>query len=862
MPFQNRVLEKLFKGVLQNESVEFSHDLIDRSRIDQAVNDLPMPLSERQKDALYNAWQNEISYIQGPPGTGKSYTIVAIMLSALSLRKKVLLVSQKKAAIDVVRRKLEEFLGENCVIYVGAESQDRKKLQSFIEEKLAEVNAHNFEDKIERRKKDIGRLYEEIESQKKDLSRYINELKEYLDSENRFYQENKKYLEKRDNFSAVFGEDDAKQIHLKEDRINDSVAAWLTENIKKFKQICSLESHPKRKDIIYMRRFYKRCIQELNADKDRFPRDRTQRVDLYLELLLNLNRFYAEALAWERKVNPDLTQIRKVIQQTENDLLAKKKDHIKQWVEQKFIIKLEDCKNIADEFKKLLKWTNENKILEAMRGIDYPQLTTIFPLWAGEIKDLGRFLPFQAEMFDLVIVDEASQVNIAEIIPAFYRGKSFCVVGDEKQLGLNAAGLFALNRKFETLSWNRYFAGLNPTISYERAQEKALIVSKSSILDLIINEDNHFRIPKVTLNEHFRSMPQLARFTSQTFYDDNLLIMTEVGRNVNKVCFEAIRTGGERQSNAKLVPEEIDQLIETLKALICENSYLQPPLDQHGFSHRNKPTIGVLSFLTQQRDAIRARLQEEFDAEEWNTYQLFVGTPEEFQGNERNIIIITLGLDGSNRWAKGHYENPNRLNVATSRAINYTYLIYGGMPSTADLLRRYLRHFGYQVSQDSLVEPPVEPETVLDNRLNWKFDESKLESEFEFKVLEYLRDFVQHYDADHLKLYNQVESCKKRLDFVIFNANNQECCAIEVDGVHHFTDSGSYSESHLTRIEILQRAGWKIVHVPYHKWYKKGWLCDRDDSEFCQTIEALYNDLRSALAIAPQSISSNITLTN
>jgi len=40
-----------------------------------------------------------------------------------------------------------------------------------------------------------------------------------------------------------------------------------------------------------------------------------------------------------------------------------------------------------------------------------------------------------------VIVDEASQVNIAEIIPAFYRGARICVVGDDKQLGLNAAGV-------------------------------------------------------------------------------------------------------------------------------------------------------------------------------------------------------------------------------------------------------------------------------------------------------------------------------------------------------------------------------------------------------------------------------------
>jgi superfamily II DNA or RNA helicase len=139
MPFQNQVLKKLFKGILQDESIEFNKNLINRSSIDEAVNYLPLPLSERQKDALYNAWQSEISYVQGPPGTGKSYTIIAIMISAVLLSKKVLFVSQKKAAIDVVRRKLEDFLGENAVIYVGAESQERKHLQAYIAEKSRQL---------------------------------------------------------------------------------------------------------------------------------------------------------------------------------------------------------------------------------------------------------------------------------------------------------------------------------------------------------------------------------------------------------------------------------------------------------------------------------------------------------------------------------------------------------------------------------------------------------------------------------------------------------------------------------------------------------------------------------------------------
>ncbi|MBK7042112.1 MAG: hypothetical protein IPH46_17090 [Bacteroidetes bacterium] len=60
------------------------------------------------------------------------------------------------------------------------------------------------------------------------------------------------------------------------------------------------------------------------------------------------------------------------------------------------------------------------------------------PFWTAEIKNLGQLFPLQHDLFDLIIVDEASQVNLAEILPAFYRGKNICIVGDHKQLSLKA----------------------------------------------------------------------------------------------------------------------------------------------------------------------------------------------------------------------------------------------------------------------------------------------------------------------------------------------------------------------------------------------------------------------------------------
>src|SRR6266705_5900044 len=125
MPFENPLLAKLLEGILEGQPVDFRKDLIPRDEVLKAIDLQPIPLSRRQRDAVFRAWTHEVSYIQGPPGTGKSHTITAIMLAALFLNKRVLLVSHKKPAIDVVYAKLKTFLGLCSVIYTTNESNQR-----------------------------------------------------------------------------------------------------------------------------------------------------------------------------------------------------------------------------------------------------------------------------------------------------------------------------------------------------------------------------------------------------------------------------------------------------------------------------------------------------------------------------------------------------------------------------------------------------------------------------------------------------------------------------------------------------------------------------------------------------------------
>lgn len=112
-----------------------------------------------------------------------------------------------------------------------------------------------------------------------------------------------------------------------------------------------------------------------------------------------------------------------------------------------------------------------------------------------------------------------------------------------------------------------------------------------------------------------------------------------------------------------------------------------------------------------------------------------------------------------------------------------------------------------------------------------------------------------------IRLFNQVQasgklgvsSCgQKRLDFVLRNARNGTSVAVEVDGREHYTQDGrAYSEVHLERVEVLRRAGWEIVHIPYYRWWRGGWLSDQNEAEFKNTVEELYSELRARLRLAP-----------
>jgi hypothetical protein len=862
MAFENRLLDKLFSAVLENRQIPIDCNLEPtEEKVLSALDYLPISLSPCQRDAVRNAWRSEISYIQGPPGTGKSHTITATMLSAVFLGKRVLMVSHKRPAVEIVRRMLEERLGPGSVIYLGPLAEQKKKLRGDIQRWLAELGTVDALRRQQEKRATRDAHEQEVRSLLREVREMEAELKAALEHERDYFAENEAFLRRRRDFEQVYRT-------LGSDRLR--LAEWVRDprlfkhQLERTHRVLldtrtKMAGYLPRKEWLHLRRLFGACAKEYFADRSRLVPDGSG--TLYLREHLDLTLTYQAAVTARLKVTDDfLNQHRRALAYRVGRLERKKKQLARSQLAVHVLDNIAGRYEDVQRFDRLLYWRNPHRIAEVMDRINYDALTRAFPLWVGEMRHLGEFLPFVSELFDLVIVDEASQVNIAEIIPAFYRGKRFCVVGDKKQLGLSSVGLFALNRTFEELIWNEHFA--RHGVTHVQAGERSVLVSKSSILDFV-TASNSFTPKRAVLNEHYRSLPQLASFTSDHFYQDDggLLLMKETPKNVRKECFQKMEVGGQRDPDNKVVQKEVDELIRWLKFLIRQRGYLEDTkLRQHTFSPSEPPTIGVISFLTNQRNFIQTRIEEEFQEDEIKAHDLMVGTPEDFQGNERNIIFLTLGLDGTRDWSRGHYENPNRFNVATSRAINFTYLVFGGMPANASRLKHYLRHFGESWSTCTATEDEPMPPNPAVGRFAWRYNPALRESEFEIRVDGYLHEFVrQNGGTERIKIYNQVGasgepgvcSCgQKRLDFVLFNEQNGECCAVEVDGCDHFCAEGRrYSEAHLERVDILKRAGWKIAHVPYYHWYRAGWLCDSGDPKFQRHMEGLFAELRTLLGV-------------
>lgn len=328
-------------------------------------------------------------------------------------------------------------------------------------------------------------------------------------------------------------------------------------------------------------------------------------------------------------------------------------------------------------------WSKKRKspsFQQYISQLDFDFIQKIHPLFVGTLDSFSQYIPLELNLYDTIIIDESSQVEVMDCIPALYRAKKVIIVGDEKQL-----------------SPTRFFKSATSIYPHE------------SILEL-----GDEKLYSYQLNYHFRSKySNLIDFSNQNFYKKSL-------QSNNKNSMDAIEwvycpEGVYHQRSNRIEAENI-----VLK--LVEYSRLNLNL-----------SFGIICFSIQQKEMVETLIEkEQMMNENFNKFinaqldknePIFIKSIEQVQGYERDIILISSAY-ARNPEGKFYqffgpilsYKGENRLNVLMSRArekiIFMSSIKSSDIHTKADssqglLLFKKLFEFlenGYTVSQESTMK--------------------------------------------------------------------------------------------------------------------------------------------------------------
>ena len=410
------------------------------------------------------------------------------------------------------------------------------------------------------------------------------------------------------------------------------------------------------------------------------------------------------------------------------------------------------------------------------------------PAWVMPLHRVWDTVYPAPGMFDVIIVDEASQCGV-EALPLFYLGKKILIVGDDKQISPDAVGLprDSVHRLMEEFLHDFQF--------------KSTFGVESSLFD---HGKLRYGARRITLREHFRCMPEIIRFSNDLCYSDTPLIpLRQYGPNRLPPLEHVFVSGGYREgsNNRTINRPEAEAIVKRIAEMCRDSRY-------------DGKTMGVVVLQGESQAAlIENQLLERLGAEEMERRRLVCGNPYSFQGDERDIMLLSLVAASNERIGPlTKAADERRFNVAASRARDMMILFHSVTCedlSVHDLRRRLLEFFQNTKPQQiaGIERDELERRAAHDNRALVK-PTSPFESWFEVDVaLELLRK--------GFTVLAQHEVAGKRIDLVV--EGGQARLAIECDG-DNWHGADRYEED-MQRQRQLERCGWEFFRIRESAFY-------------------------------------------
>lgn len=481
----------------------------------------------------------------------------------------------------------------------------------------------------------------------------------------------------------------------------------------------------------------------------------------------------------ERLDEVDPEKIQKKLEDNTNALLenARSLAYEKAWYEK--IKNQTDKQNQAlqgwrSTIKQIGKGTGKNApMLRAKARELMPLCQTAIPVWIMPLNRVVENFDPRNNKFDVIIIDEASQANILAL-SALYLAKKVIIVGDDEQVSPDSFGV-------KTEEVNALVAQ-----HLERIPNNHLYNGLTSLYDMA--KSSGFK--PLMLSEHFRCLPEIIEFSNSLSYNGRIKPLRDASNVLITPSVVEYRVPNGNKNSKKVNEAEVAHIVSIIQAMIEQEEYK----DQ---------TIGVISMLGSEQSAeIERILQSIIDPVIYEERRIQCGTPPQFQGDERDIIILSL-VDSPNE--KGGplrllSEDGNndkyrkRYNVAVSRARNQLWVVHSLNPEI-DLKPDDLRL--------KLIKYAMNPQKDQEGLL------ALSESPFEMNVMKYLLD-------RSYKIIPQYKVGAYRIDMVLQYQDKK--VALECDGERFHTIDNL--ENDMARQAILERLGWRFIRIRGSEYYR------------------------------------------
>lgn len=426
--------------------------------------------------------------------------------------------------------------------------------------------------------------------------------------------------------------------------------------------------------------------------------------------------------------------------------------------------------------------------------------------WVMKFNDVLNSVGHEPEIFDCIIVDEASQLDFNSLILGYY-GKTIIIVGDDKQTSPSSLTA-ADGNDFDSIK-NKYLEFLGPNVIHIKSDNSLFNLS-----EMIAGTSN------LTLKEHFRCVPELIEFSKNYFYNNSLRPLKQL--NSNRLPPKKTVFVDNAISEDNIVHQEILQIKECLKLMLTDPNY-------------KTKSIGVVSLgytkHTEKLKDVKEDLVAEFGSELIDSFKIIIEDSPKFQGDERDVMLVSLGValdyeaSINNKNAKptaiiNDDDKKRKINVALSRAKEQMILFHSVKNDNLapqDFRREIINFFYSDVK-------PLQP-LILDNfniqrdRLNvpTPFD-SWFEADIAKSLIEHGYNYIQpQYKVKEDEQYFNQKLNKNvyvnfKIDLVVFN--NGKTIAIECDGdpFHSLPEDVAYD---IERQEFLERIGWRVYRILY-----------------------------------------------